>query len=347
LNALKHGAYVTEENYRPALQALGEDPQAFENSKQELLSAFGPGDALWQRQIEDLAWLYSRRDRLERAQEGLRRRALQGIDDWQHRRQQEMARVTFDPSQHDMFEVDLSESTDRGVRLRMTLSYLQVVQDEVQQRTFRPRQYAILEPLYRGMIGWRQALIFRLLHRFSDPVHLEIQQEKDEEYREFLRKQGLDEERPGDPERQELLRLLEEGITRVREEFEYAETANEERAAIERDACLAPEGETWSMLLRQEAALDHSIDRKVRILLRLRKDFAEPPGVPPGKGEGAAGEKKREAAESDNMSDNLTGRDVVGTSKTTERSGNVHENKGSAFHRREHSRNVPEKEVPC
>ena len=31
---------------------------------------------------------------------------------------------------------------------------------------------------------------------------------------------------------------------------------------IQPDACLAPAGETWRMLLRQEAALDRSIDRK-------------------------------------------------------------------------------------
>jgi hypothetical protein len=46
----------------------------------------------------------------------------------------------------------------------------------------------------------------------------------------------------------------------VEEEFQYAEKANEEKAAIERDACLAPVGETWRMLLRQEGALDPSID---------------------------------------------------------------------------------------
>src|SRR5208283_3962902 len=115
LNALKHGAYVADENQRQAMLALGEDPQEFENLKQQLKSAFGPGDALWEKQVEDLAWLYCRRERLGRAQEGLRRRALQGIDDWQHGRQQEMARVTFAASRHEMFEVDLSESTDRGV----------------------------------------------------------------------------------------------------------------------------------------------------------------------------------------------------------------------------------------
>jgi hypothetical protein len=117
------------------------------------MSAFGPGDALWEKQVEDLAWLYWRRERLERAQQALRRRALQGIDDWQHRRQQEMARVTFDASQRGVLDVDLPRSTDRGVELRKMLSYLELVREEVKQRTFRPRQYGVLESLYRGMNG--------------------------------------------------------------------------------------------------------------------------------------------------------------------------------------------------
>jgi hypothetical protein len=306
LNALKHGAYVSEENHRQSRlggMALGEDPEQLQTLTQELMSAFGPGDALWEKQVEDLAWLYSRRERVERAQEGLKRRALQAVDDWQHRRQQEMARVTFDASQHEMLNVDLSESTDGGVALRKIVSYLEVVRDEIKQRTFRPRQYAVLESLYKGMMGWRPGLIFRLLHRFSDPLHL-AEQQADEEYRQFLRKIGADCEPPGEPERQELLRLLEEEIASVQEEFDYAEKTNEERAAIERDACLAPVGETWSMMLRQEAALDRSIDRKVRILLRLRKEFANPPVAPAGQDDGARMENIEEALGSDMSSQN-------------------------------------------
>jgi hypothetical protein len=197
------------------------------------------------------------------------------------------------------------------------------------------------------MIGWRQGLMFSLLHRFSDPVYLAEQrdQEQDEEYPEFLRQQGESREPPGEPERQELLRLLEEEIASVREELDHAEKANEERAAIEREACLAPEGETWSMLLRQEAALDRSIDRKVRILLRLRKDFADVPSAAAGERKGGKMENKEEAVKSDNMSEYLRGREVLETSKMTERSGNVYENKGSARPRRERSRNVAEREV--
>jgi hypothetical protein len=343
LNALKHGAYVADENRRQSMLALGEDPEQFQTLTEELMSAFGPGDALWEKQVEDLAWLYSRRERLERAQEGLRRRASQGIEDWQHRRQQEMARVTFDASQHEILDVDLPESTDRGVALRKTLSYLELVREEINQRTFRERQYAVLESFYRGMMGWRPGLIFSLLHRFSDPLHLREQQEEDEEYRQFLLKEGADCVPPGEPERQELLRLLEEEIASLREEFDYAEKANEERAAIERDACLAPEGETWSMMLRQEAALDHSIDRKVRILLRLRKELTNLPTAPPGQDDGPRVGNMEEIVNSDNSPDNSQSVGTVGDLKLSERCANVVENKGSHLENRKRSGNPAEK----
>jgi hypothetical protein len=329
LNSLKHGGRVSDENRRQAMQSLGEDPQEFENLKQELMSAFGPGEALWEKQIDDLAWLYWRRERLERAEAGLKRRALQAIDDWQHRRRQEMARVTFDASQHEMIDVHLSDSTDRGVTLRRTLSFLELIREEVKQRTFQVRQYAVLESLYRGTTGWRQALIFSLLHRFGDPMCLEAQQ-ADEEEQQYRRKMGIAYEPVGEAEHQELLRLLEEEIASVREEFEYAEKANEERAAIERDACLAPVGETWSMMLRQEAALDHSIDRKVRILLRLRKDAANLPSAPASQDQddGVRMENTEEMVESDISAQTSQSVEGVKDLRMNEQCGNVTENKG-------------------
>ncbi len=327
LNALKHGAYVSDANQRQAMQALGEDPEQFQSLLDELRSAFGPGDALWEKQIEDLAWLYWRRKRLERAQDGLKRRALQGIEDWQHRRRLEMARITFDAFQHQMLDANLSRSNDRGVGLRRTLSFLEIIRDQIKQRTFRSRQYSELESLYQGVTGWRQALIFGLMHRFSDPLYLHAQQ-ADEEEQQSLRKIDFDCEPPGEPEYQELLRLLDEEIASVREEFEYAERANEERVAIEREACLAPEGETWSMLLRQEGALDRSIDRKVRILMRLRKELPDLPTAPAGQAEVSTIENTEEVTDSDIVSDDPQGVEKVEDAKMTERRGNVYENKG-------------------
>jgi hypothetical protein len=74
---------------------------------------------------------------------------------------------------------------------------------------------------------------------------------------------------------QEVLRLLDEEIAALEPEFEYAEKVNAERAAIERDACLAPAGDTWRMMLRQEGSLDRSIDRKVKMILGMRKNHID------------------------------------------------------------------------
>jgi hypothetical protein len=157
-----------------------------------------------------------------------------------------------------------------------------------------------------------------------------------------LRETGDACEPPGEPERQELLRLLEEEIASLREEFEYAEKANGERAAIERGACLAPEGETWRMMLRQEAALDRSIDRKVRILLRLRKEFIDHPMAPAGQDDGARMENIEKVLGSDITSENSQSVGAVEDLKLNEQRGNVIENKGSGLDNRRRSGNVVE-----
>jgi hypothetical protein len=165
------------------------------------------------------------------------------VEEWQHRRQQEIAGATFGPAQPHMLDLSMSESADPGVRLRELLSYLEVIRAQVKQRTFWPRQHAALEPLYQGMMGWRAGRICHLLHLFGDPVALWHQKElEDEAYRKSVRETRGPIEEAGEPQRQELLRLLEEEIAHVREEFEYAEKVNEEKAAIERDAALAPVG---------------------------------------------------------------------------------------------------------
>jgi hypothetical protein len=194
------------------------------------------------------------------------------------------------------------------------------------------------------MMGWRQGLMFNLLHRFGDPLFVPDER-KNKEYAEWLRESGY--QPPGEPEYQELLRLLEEEIASVREEFAYAEKANEERAAIEREACLAPEGETWSMMLRQEAALDRSIDRKVRILMRLRKEFTDLPSAAHGEGDGGRMENMEGVPDNDIMSYTSQGVEAGENSKMTERSGNVYENKGPAFSNPGQTGNCPQNKGSC
>jgi len=273
LNALKHGLYAAPENERRTMLALGEDPEQFEDLKLELRASFGPGDPLWERQIDDLARLYWRRERLQRAQAGLMRRARLEVEERQHRRQQEIAGATFDPSQFQAIDIEMVEPTDPAARLRMLLSFLGVIGEQVKQRIFKPRQASEIECLYGDNEGWRQVRLLHLLRLFINSAQPKTQGEEESEA--LARKENGPQVLAGEAQYQELLHLLEEEIGSVQEEFEYAEKVNEEEVAIERDACLAPAGEQWKPLLRQEGALDRSIDRKVRILLALRKEYQQ------------------------------------------------------------------------
>jgi hypothetical protein len=300
MNAVKHGFYSAAENHQLAMLALGEDPQEYKALIEQMMTTYGPGDDLWTKQIEDLAKLYWRRSRLERMQAGVMRRALLGVEEWQHRRALDMANATFDPTQPEMLSSSMAESSDLGVRLRRTLSTLGVIRALVAQTSAAEvcgsssgsesslpwedrlardidlpvdiRQWTLedwagslphqLETLSRGRMGWRMARICRLLRMFSEVSRAR-------------------EPQPGaTPEAieaglQEVLRLLDEEIAALQPELEYAEKVNAERAAIERDACLAPEGETWRVMLRQESSLDRSIDRKVKMILGMRKNHID------------------------------------------------------------------------
>jgi len=327
LNALKHGLYAGPANERQTMLALGEDPEQFEDLKLALRASFGPGDPLWERQIDDLARLYWRRERLQRAQAGLMRRARLEVEERRHRRQQEMAGATFDPSQFQAIDIEMVEPTDPAARLRLLLSFLGVIREQAKQRIFKPRQRCLLEALYRGQKGWRQARLCFLLDLFMEEVKRRAHPEEGGLHED---ESGRREE-AGEAQYQELLRLLEEEIAGAQEEFEYAEKVNEEKVAIERDACLAPAGEQWKLLLRQEETLDRSIDRKVRILLRLRKEFTGLLDTPPGEDDGGGLKDIESTLESDSVPYGLQSMEATGNLKAKERRGNVDENKGSDF----------------
>ena len=82
------------------------------------------------------------------------------------------------------------------------------------------------------------------------------------------------------------------------------------------------------MLLRQEGALDRSIDRKVRILMGLRKESTNLRTAPAGEAEGARMENIEVALDSDIVSYDSQGVETLEDTKMNERRGNVYENNG-------------------
>ena len=96
------------------------------------------------------------------------------------------------------------------------------------------------------------------------------------------------------------------------------------------------------MMLRQEAALDRSIDRKVTILLRLRKEFSNVPSTPPGQDDGTERENVEEVLDGDISSRIFQSAEAMEGSKMKEQSGNIIENKGSGLENRERRGNITE-----
>ena len=285
MNATQHGERSRPDHHILVMLKLGEDPLEFEYLKKQLRLSYGPGEVLFEKQIDDLAVLYWRRHRLERSQEGLMLGALLTAEERQRRRRLEMADATFDASQ--ACQIDLPVPADPGVRLRMLLSYLGAIREQVKQGVFEPVLVEKFEALYEKKVGWRQARLLKLLRarRTGAPVYSgtgtpagppEGPAQAPEPLPEVAEPSGPGKSACATDEHQDLLRLLDEEIAFLEKEFQYAEALNEEQAAAARDACMAPDSEQWKILLRREEALDRAIDRKVRILLAMRKEFRKP-----------------------------------------------------------------------
>ncbi len=115
----------------------------------------------------------------------------------------------------------------------------------------------------------------------------------------------------------------------------------EEKDAIARDSCLAPEDEAANMVLRLGMALDRAIDRKVRIILTMRKEHAQlcrggsrtaqPEASPPGnEPNDRAAEELSKVVGLDAGTESPAEENAGETSKSPEQSENVIENKGPA-----------------
>jgi hypothetical protein len=273
MNALKHGCNAAPENEAAVMRALGEDPERYAALKRELATAYGPGDALWDRQIEDLAKLYWRRNRIERMETGLMRRALQAVEERQRTRREQIVAATFDASNFAATDLAVGEPTERCVQLRLLLSRLGVIREQAGRWVFTPGQPRVLKTYQPGAIGWRPARLRWLLWLFIDRA--EYQAKNDEQGLRDYENKCMGGAAGVEALHQELVRLLQEEIAAVEAAFGEEVKAQEEKDGIERDTCLAPAGETWEMLARQEMALDRSIDRKVKIILAMRKEHAQ------------------------------------------------------------------------
>jgi len=275
LNSLKHGGYTAAQNEQVVMAALGEDPKEYDALLADLLSSYGPGDSLWYQQVKDLAKLYWRQKRLERARGSIARRRLLDLRRDEERRREEIAAATFAVWEYDIPDIRPPASGDPVVRLRKLLSSLEIMRYQISQKNrFHPRYYHALEDLNLKRLATRTRRIVYLLRLFCDPVLVRDREEKDPQYRAMLLREFGPVEEAGEKQRAELLKLIEEEMEQVKREMEFAEVVHGEEVQVARDSALIPVGAEWEAIERQMAALERAIDRKVKILMQMRKEWA-------------------------------------------------------------------------
>ena len=252
-NSRKHGLDAREgEDFRASLAALGEDPGKFDRLCQELLRAYQPADPLWARQVEDLARLYWRRARLDRIKNALLLRQRATDERERERRAMEEDRETHEAFDAGVGVGGLWQLPDSVAKFRIIMSNLEMVQALVEMRQYDEAGKVSLRYLYGQYMPWRGANIVRAYESLSSP-----QDGKDD---------------GGEFTRRSLQKDLEAELAAARKQFAWCKAQHAEPAPAARDACLAPEGKHWTLILREERDLDRAIDRKVRILLDLRRN---------------------------------------------------------------------------
>ena len=140
---------------------------------------------------------------------------------------------------------------DSVAKFRILISSLEMIQALVEMRQYNEAGKVRLRYLYGPYMPWRGANIVRAYESLSS------HQDGKDDGAEFTR-QGL---------RQD----LEAELAAARKQYAWCKAQNAEPAPAARDACLAPEGKPWTLILREERDLDRAIDRKVKILLSLRR----------------------------------------------------------------------------
>ncbi|HMD99193.1 MAG TPA: hypothetical protein VKM93_17940 [Terriglobia bacterium] len=124
LNGLVHGLYSQTRTY-VAMVALGENPLEFERHRARLHASWGFGlDPLFDAEIDELAWLLWRKQRVEGARDSMLVARKEQADNEGRRREREYIRDTVDTEE--AFRVGLRRINDSPAAFEQTLTVLEI-----------------------------------------------------------------------------------------------------------------------------------------------------------------------------------------------------------------------------
>ena len=290
LNALRHGAFA-----RPSwrsMRALDEDPRDYHRLLRELLAAHRPTNPAQRLVVEDIALLRWRKQRNQRAQEGLVLHSLEKSQQARLQHERQVTQDTIDFPAEEALENGLLSVKDSPAKFKELWRLLKLVQEGVDRREFSEEGHDLLGDVYGPHPSLRGAQILAFYRRLLTSAGL-LEQEPDGDARGVPCAPdaadpgalGTDSETP-DPESDAqagaseaddeaaldediysdlCLALLEERKD-LNEKYEaYLQEHIQETRTLQASA-LTPSQAEWRTLIRQEQSLDQEIERKTRLL---------------------------------------------------------------------------------
>lgn len=297
MNAFKHGQAARKLELEQVIRGLDEDPREFAQLHAELAADLKPANAVERKLVEDLAKLWWKRQRAERAELGVQ---LRDVERLKIEHAEALAQANRGPvaeSRQQIAEIGLRRAADCPAKFEQIHNVLDVLVARLERRDYDPDVKSLLRLLYGENPTLRGALIHSL---FEALVNQDYSLGADEEEDDGEPWPGLDQlspTAPADPPdldpgevrlRAALMVALQEEIREVLEEQEAYLSRFEEISPAAKLARLAPTDRRWTWLLRMDNMLDRQIERKLNTLARVRQTFRTPDGPPRPRSRGFA-----------------------------------------------------------
>src|SRR5208282_5774725 len=255
LNGLVHGLYSNKRTYA-AMLALGEDPHDFEGLRARLQRRWGFGlDPLIDVETDELAWLLWRKQRVEGTRDCLLVDLKEQADTEGRRREREHIRDTVD--QEEARRIGLRRIQDSPAAFEQTLVMLQVLKEDAERGDFASDHAGHMLYLYGegSEPSGHGPVIKDIFRKLSHP---------EEETKG----------RSPEKERELLLRAIALETQQVAAEYALYRRDHIELTVWARGALMGADKES-SWIIREGVSLDRAIDRKIKLLMGLRKDLRQ------------------------------------------------------------------------
>lgn len=291
-NGLRHG--LCAQPFRRVMSELGEDPEEFDRFHAGLREASEPANELEAQLVEDLALLWWKKRRSERAQAAFQVCEVERLNLARQRARHQAERLSDDQPEEEARERGLRRAPDSRGKFQTALGSLDwLIGCLERHQGWREGNHALYdlygqEPTARGGMILNTFWALSAADSRRQAEQASSSEPKAQQGEASGPSQGAETSQqaveaskaattPG-PEaaeawalRAELLNLLREERQEVGEEYALFRREHAEVSPAAADACLAPTDQRWTWILRLDSYLDRQIERKIRLLDMLQE----------------------------------------------------------------------------